>query len=228
MKVLATLFLLLLGSMSSASEVEWLYKEDVHYQENHDPSRIFLIDGRILSMTYNNISLQEMENWKKGKLLHIAYRIETGRVLLDPQSGKYIPIHWGLKEHPLDILYSEELEKVHNNANFSTLESRFADLWEQDMNRSYCDLLELYKTIAVNVNDEDRKSFKEEPQKLIDAQKEWVEFYEMQKTAINNFSVILYRAGIVGKLQLMAGSSMVAQLIRERANYLAALLGVFS
>ena len=41
MKVLATLFLLLLGSMSSASEVEWLYKEDVHYQENHDPSRIF-------------------------------------------------------------------------------------------------------------------------------------------------------------------------------------------
>ena len=58
MNVLATLLVLLLGSTSFASEVEWQYKKDVNFKSLHDPGRLYLENGTIIRMYVKGV-LQE-------------------------------------------------------------------------------------------------------------------------------------------------------------------------
>ena len=248
MKFLSALFVLLLGLMSSCSEVEslykedvhyqenhdpslssgpevgWLYKEDVQYQENHDPSRIFLIDGRILFMTCNNISWQEIENWKKGKLLHIAYRTETGSVLLDPLSGKYIPIKSGLTEHPLSVLMDKRGDRGGSTRDMVNWHIEFEELWRQDMNRSHSELLEAYSSYLEDMDRDERKSYEEGKQNLIVAQQKWIEFRDAESLAVGMYYGAWWDSGKHGSFSQVECAMENMILTSVRASDLASLL----
>ena len=67
-----------LTSTLACNGSEWLYHKAMQYQENHDPSMVWLNTGEKIEVRYSNIKWKEVDTWKKGKQLFIAYRPETG------------------------------------------------------------------------------------------------------------------------------------------------------
>jgi hypothetical protein len=54
----------------------WLYQEAFIYSENHDPSLVYLEDGRQLEVQYRpEIEWEDAEKWPKGKKLFIGYNL---------------------------------------------------------------------------------------------------------------------------------------------------------
>jgi uncharacterized protein YecT (DUF1311 family) len=131
------LVILLLGSAVEGRCADtWLYQQPVVYSENHDPSMVYLDDGRQLQVEYGpEIEWEEVNKWQKGKKLFISYNSTNGTVLVDSSTGKTLPILSGLKEHPLEVLEHQRGKKDISTMDMVDTLNAFTDLWEKEMNR---------------------------------------------------------------------------------------------
>ena len=136
--LLATALTLQAGEASR----KWLRYVPVVYQENHDPSMVFLKGGIRYAVRYGVVPLEELDDWKPGRKLAFAYRSDTGPVLLDTATGHCLPVVSGWKKHPLDEYVDLQLEKGYKGcmATIVEFEMNAADLWKQEMKRAYEDL----------------------------------------------------------------------------------------
>jgi hypothetical protein len=96
---------------AAARSTEWIHSVEVLYKENHDPSMIWLADGRELQVVYGRPSLEDVDQWKPGRTLRLAFSAATGPVLIDPETMGRLPVIGGLeRDHPLDLLLRQNLE----------------------------------------------------------------------------------------------------------------------
>ncbi len=125
-----------LGATGRCAEA-WLYQEKAIYLENHDPSMVFLEDKRVLSVKFDDLSRSFIDQWPRGKEVMIAYDSEKGTVLLDPISGKTIPVLSGLDQHPLDTMWSvRDPIGSEDTMGFIGVEHDFDELWDKEMKRA--------------------------------------------------------------------------------------------
>ena len=171
-----TAMALVLGAPVGASE--WLYKEEVVYSSQHDPSRVSLNDGHVLEITYDGITFNEMGKWKYGRKVLVAYRPETGAVLLDPSTAKYISINRSTRNHPIDLIWWKDAREARNTIEEVQARTKGRQLWDKELNRVYKLLLGDSRW---------RKFTKEEKDVLINSQRKWIQFRNAQLLSIEAF-----------------------------------------
>lgn len=170
-------------------------------------------------MSYTNISWAEIERWERGKLLHIAYRPESGVVLLDPQSGKYIPIISGLELHPIDLFLKKKLEKARTTYDYRIAHQGATNLWDIEIHRAYKDLLSSYPSCMEDLKEEEVNLFKKSENALVEAQRKWIGFRDAERAAIYKFNLLKQ-----GTLHLISADAAVMDLSRRRALALVSML----
>jgi uncharacterized protein YecT (DUF1311 family) len=193
------LFILLLPTVVLA-DVKWDWSESVEYQENHDPSMIWLTDGRKIRVEYSKIPWEAVEKWPRGKAVVLGYQPEVGVVLFDPESQKSIPILSGLQKHPIDLITEKCLEDNQSTQGMVECYDGGYGLWDKELNRSYSGLM-------ASLNDEQRKAVQE-------AQRQWLKFRDAQIIAIGAIS---NRDGTIGRI---VSAEHVMNLIKEQAQRL--------
>ena len=187
----------------------WLYQEKVVYSENHDPSMVYLDAGRQLQVEYGpEIEWEEVNKWQKGKKLSISYSLTKGTVLVDPSTGKTLPILSGLKEHPLDILEHQRGEKDISTMDMVDTLNAFTDLWEKEMNRVLNALM--------NTVDMDGK------RTIQDSQEAWKKFRDAEIKML-----IKIHSGREGTIQSIIISSRIQTITRDRAIQINSYLSPF-
>ena len=157
----------------------WDYYEPVRYLENHDPSQIYLDQDRQIEVRYNPIPWKEVESWKRGKLLYIVYKPQSGAVLLDPATMKHIPIIIGLKQHPIDSIQAQLIEKDGSTIGMAKAISQATKLWDLELNRVYQNLLKTKGDYG--------QMPKKDVETLREAQRKWVQFRDAQIKAIGAY-----------------------------------------
>ena len=117
---------------------EWIYSEPVTYKENHDPSMIWLQDGRELQVCYGKISWQEVEKWPVGRKLTLAYSERQGCVLIDGETLAQFPVirGWG-HHHPLDLLLKRNLELAVTTMDIVEAYDTSIAHWQAEIERFY-------------------------------------------------------------------------------------------
>jgi len=169
MKYRFVLFFQMFITALSTHSADWMYHKAVQYKEKHDHSRIYLEDGTKLHVGYTNIKWEEVEKWKKGKLLYIAYMPKTGVVILDPVSRKTIPIINGLKEDPIDIVARRYLNEANNTLTRIDAFRAKEKLWDSELNR-------VYKAFLADDLYGGRKFTAEQKREIVDAQRKWIQY----------------------------------------------------
>jgi uncharacterized protein YecT (DUF1311 family) len=203
------LVILLLSAVEGRCADTWLYQQPVVYSENHDPSIVYLDDGRQLEVQYGpEIEWEEVNKWTKGKKLSIAYNLEKGAILLDISTGKSIPILSGLEKHPLDILKSKRMEK-----NISTMDMvdtliAFTDLWEKEMNR-------VLNALMVSADMDGKRTIQ-------DSQEAWKKFRDAEVKML-----IKIHSGREGTIQSIVIASRIQKITRDRAIQINSYLSPF-
>ncbi len=189
-------------SLAADAKGKWLVYHPVTYQENHDPSMIWLQDKTQLEVRFGKVSFEEVDAWKPGRKLAFAYRSETGPVLLDLQTGHTLPVVSGWSKHPLDE-YLEKLDAIREStAEMVTAQTDTAALWKKEMTRAY--------------NDLKSRSKPTQTKRLETAQSRWEQFKEAEVAflrSLNNED-----AGTIGTV---VAASRVTELYRRRALELA-------
>lgn len=140
---LAIILMTLLVSMPLRAQGELNRIEEVHYVSNHDPGWIVLEAEREIRVRWavpGSLSIDEVNNWRGGKLLSIAFSSKTGPVLFDPDSGRSIPIIGGLEKHPIDLIVDKCFESELSTQGMVGCYVRGQQLWDGEINRLY-DLL---------------------------------------------------------------------------------------
>lgn len=131
------------GAARPPAPLEWIYSEPVIYQENHDPSTVWLKDGRRLHVVYVEITWEQVEQWKPGRKLDLAYSTVRGPVLIDTQTRKQLPILDGLeKTHPLDKLLDRDLAHAMDTASMVGAYEDSYRHWNAEIDRLYQQVLE--------------------------------------------------------------------------------------
>lgn len=201
MNVLVTLFVLFLSVCVHAEQ--WDYQERVQYQENHDPSVIWLQDGRKLSVNYDAISWEEVDAWPANKTITLGYRVGLGTVLFDPVSKKQIHVIAGLDKHPLDTLTEQCLEKAYSTLDMAQCYQSARINWDKELNAHYARLMSM-------LNKEDKGL-------LEDSQRAWVLFRDAQ---VKSIRAVYDRDGSVWGLVI---AEKEIELTKEQALRLNAL-----
>ena len=164
------IFILILFSVSVATNEKWDFKEDVQYLENHDPSMVWLSDGRKLEVVYGSISWEEVASWSKGKKLVLGYRIGVGITLHDPQTNKGIPVVTGMDKHPIDSLLDQCLKKDTSTKGMIDCYSSAHNNWDAELNAHY-------KKLMSTLNPKQKTLLKK-------SQRAWIKFKEAQFESI--------------------------------------------
>ncbi len=196
--------IVLTGFSALAADVQgkWLVYRPVVYQENHDPSMVWLQDKTQLEVRYGKVSFEEVDAWKPGRKLAFAYRPDIGPVLLDLQTGHTLPVVSGWSKHPLDE-YLEKLDAVGGSTEeMVTAQTNAAALWKAEMSRAY--------------NDLKRRSKPAQVRRLETAQSRWEQFKEAELAFLNSLN-----DEDVGTIGTVTAAGRVAGLYRERALALA-------
>lgn len=163
------LTLLLLPVTVYAAPPQWEFSEDVAYKDNHDPSLIFLEDGREVQVNYTDIKWEEVDKWSAGKKLVLGYAGDKGAVLYDPVLSKFIPIVNGLEKHPIDVLLDKCMEKDDSTFGMVECYGAASTRWDKELNRSYASLTK-------ELSAKGKELFKE-------SQRAWMKFREAQNAA---------------------------------------------
>lgn len=123
---------------------EWLYCEEVVYRENHDPSMIWLADGREIQVVYGTTgglsqpSFKAVETWPAGRPLCLAFGPGCGVILFDPETSGRLPVIGGLDGcHPLDQLLEQHLNSAVTTIAITDAYGDNARLWETEIERLY-------------------------------------------------------------------------------------------
>jgi uncharacterized protein YecT (DUF1311 family) len=185
------------AAADQATALSWDHREAVRYQENHDPSMIWLTDGRQLQVHYASPSWGEVEKWTKGRPLTILYTAAGGFQLVDDATGKRLRVLSGM-EHPLDKLLDRNLEKEGSTIGMSACYSQATRQWQMEMDRTLEELREALPP--------------KESQAVKAAQDAWVKFRDAERKAIN---AIHSREG-TGTISITEAASAHLGVIRDR------------
>lgn len=194
----------MLISMFTYAEVNWDYKQDVIYQENHDPSMVWLIDGRKIEVIYDQIPWEEVDRWKKGKQIVIAYKIGEGNYLVDPITGKRIPILSGIGIHPIEQIQAQCLEKNLSTKGSVDCYDAANKMWDKEMNVSYNKLMS-------QLDKAGKESLKQ-------SQRSWIKFRDAQADSI----LKIYNRD--GTMWNIVEAQKVMEITREQALRLNGLI----
>lgn len=165
---------------ASLEAADWSYKERVRYRavgstKESDSGWVFLDGGHELYVSHTGIKWAEVAGWKTGRTLWIAYKPETGAVLLDPGTGKHAFILAGSKPHPIDIIWGRKVKAAGGTAASVKCCVDTGKLWDRELNRVYKFLL---------AHRRPRSFSRQEKDQLIDAQRKWIQFRDAQCAAI--------------------------------------------
>ncbi len=199
-----------LGVGGPAGANEWLYQEEVSYVTQNDPSIIEVKGGHELIVSYVGITWKDVSGWKAGRRLVMAYKPETGSVLLDPASGKHTSILSSTKMHPIDILWRKEARTAPNTLAAAAVQVKAGGLWDKELNRVYKLLLE---------DAWPRKFTRQERDALISSQRKWIQFRDAQLAAIGR--VYGKRNGTVQRIN---SAHQAMELTRSQALRLGSFL----
>ena len=202
MKKFLTLMLLL--SSTALAQEKWDYKQDVIFLDTHDPSLVYLKDGRKIEVFYGPVKWEELSGWKAGRAISIAYNLNSGVVLFDPASGKKVPILSGLAEHPIDILLAKCLNVETTTVGMHGCYGNSIKMWDKALNQHYSQLIGVLEAQGK----EDLKQ----------AQRAWLKFRDLQITAIAS---AYSDSGTMGRL---SGGEKVMQLTKDQALRLASMV----
>ena len=198
-----TAVLILLVLLFPAQRTEpWTWSQRVEYQENHDPSMVWLRDGRKLQVEFSVIPWKIVNKWPAGKALELVYDAELGLRLVDPETKKFLPVLGGLERHPIDLALAACLEKNGTTTGMVDCYGEAEGRWDQELNRAYC-------TLLAPLDEQSKR-------KVQEAQRAWLSFRDGQLSAIS--AVYGAREGTVWRV-VAARQSM--EVVREQALRLA-------
>jgi hypothetical protein len=128
-----------------AAHDDWIFAQEVAYNENHDPSMIWLADGRELKVIYDGqLTWEVVELWTPGRKMTLAYSAAKGCVLIDVATGHQLPVIAGWHDdHPLDLLLKEDLSSADTTVDMVDAYVGSGDRWEIEIRRLYALLLEM-------------------------------------------------------------------------------------
>lgn len=118
--------------------------EDVRYVDNHDPGWIVLEADREVRVRWavpGRLAFEDVNAWPKGKALSIALTASDGPVLVDPTTGRFIPI-LTIDKHPIDTLVGQCLEREMTTVGMVDCIRVGEERWEREMNREYRGLVQ--------------------------------------------------------------------------------------
>jgi len=182
------------------AESKWDWSQDVSYQENHDPSVVWLSDGRRLKVSYAAVPWKTVAGWSKGRALLLAYRPESGVVLVDAESGGVLPVLRGLEKNPIELLTEQCVKENPSTMGAVECYGKGTERWDQELNRAYQALLGA-------LDDEGKKA-------ATKAQQEWVRFRDAQFAAIASVN---NRQGTVWRI---VSAEQRMKVVREQAERL--------
>lgn len=182
----------------------WEYTEEVQYQSLHEPHGIGLQDGRLISYEpLGSFTSWELQNWPAKKRLILAYSVDYGAALVDPETQDATSIRFVTKDHPIDRMTGQCLEKNSTTGGMVDCYAKALSMWDKELNRFYGELMN-----ALNPS---------QKQTLQAAQREWVRYRDAQKAAI----VAIYNEGTISRIeQAMA----INDLTKEQAQKLGLFL----
>lgn len=114
--------------------------------EYHDVMQIYLVDGRKLQVALGQsipsaIAWSEVDQWKRGRALRIAFSATDGPTLIDVETFSRMPIIGGLglpqANHPLDRLLTQNLEISLDTISIENSYSVNTQHWETEIDRIY-------------------------------------------------------------------------------------------
>lgn len=191
------LALILLTSSAAIAQEKWDYKQDVVFDSTHDPSMVHLKDGRKIEVFYGHVKWEEVNDWKAGRAISIAYNLNSGVVLFDAATGKKVPILSGLAEHPVDILLKKCLNVETTTAGMGGCYGDSIKMWDKELNLHYSQLL---STLDAKGKED-----------LKQAQRAWIKFRDLQITAIG---AVYSDSGTMGSI---SGGAQVMQITKDQA-----------
>ncbi|MFM1770004.1 MAG: hypothetical protein RJA22_2533 [Verrucomicrobiota bacterium] len=191
----------LVKAAEQGQRLRWDHRESVRYQENHDPSMIWLTDGRKLQVHYGKLTWKQVEQWKKGRALTLRYTVAEGLQLVDDATGGRLRVLGGMP-HPLDGLLDRNLERAESTMGMAECYSQASRQWELEMNRN---LKELRAALP-----------REESLAVQAAQEAWLKFRDQERKAIN---AINNREG-TGTITILNAGGAHLRVTRDRALHL--------
>lgn len=193
-----SILLSVLNSRGAETAPKWMISRPVAYAENHDPGMIWLRDGSKLEVRFTEIPWEVVNTWKPGKALALAYSSATGPVLVDPQTGRALPVVSGWKTHPLDEYLAGQSGRDGSTLDRVQAQSREHQLWRREMERLYGELR--------------RRLDAKQQEKLVGAQAQWERWAKLEVELIGALN-----DGESGSLGRVIAGDRVVALVRERA-----------
>ena len=190
----------LLFATAAQAQVKWDWSQSVNFQADHDPSVIWLTDGRRLKVHYGEIPWETVYHWSNGRALLLAYRPESGVVLVDLESGKTIPVLRGMDKAPIEILTEKCIRDASTTMGIFECDVKGRDRWEQEVNRAY-------EALLGTLDDAQKNAVK-------DAQLEWTKFRDAQSFA---FAAVNHHTGSIWR---GVSAEQERRLVREQAERL--------
>jgi len=132
-----------LASIAQAQTPKWEWSEKVTFGGTQDPKQIVLSDNRGIEVIYDALKYEEVDQWPVGKSLLLGYAMKTGAVIIDPDTGKFLPIISGLKQHPIDTIIRRciETEGPRTGMDIPQCYEKGYALWDAEMNVWYSRLM---------------------------------------------------------------------------------------
>jgi uncharacterized protein YecT (DUF1311 family) len=182
----------------------WEYTEEVQYQSLHEPHGIELQDGRLISYeALGSFTSWELQSWPANKRLVLAYSMDYGATVVDPETQDATSIRSITKDHPIDRMTDQCLEKNSSTGGMVGCYAKALSMWDKELNRFYGELM--------NKLDPNQK------QTLQTAQREWVRYRDAQKAAI----VAIYTEGTISRIeQAMAINDLTKQQAEKLGLFL--------
>ena len=130
----------------SVRSSEWLWSESVQFSEYHDRMQIYLEDGRKFQVALDQpdsegLKWSEVNQWKQGRPLRIAFSPASGPTLIDVESFSRLPIIGGFDSaqspHPLDRLLRQNLENSQDTISIEETYALNTQRWQTEIDRIY-------------------------------------------------------------------------------------------
>ena len=130
----------------SVRSSEWLWSESVQFSEYHDRMQIYLEDGRKFQVALDQpdsegLKWSEVNQWKQGRPLRIAFSPASGPTLIDVESFSRLPIIGGFDSaqspHPLDRLLRQNLENSRHTISIEETYALNTQRWQTEIDRIY-------------------------------------------------------------------------------------------
>ena len=156
------------------------FEEITTYVGNHDPGYVELGNGQEVTVDFDPIPWEEVDDWQVGKLVSLIYEPATQIRLKDLDSQTSVPVYFYSGDHPIDRLESACIDVAGDTISYAECYSQSRKAWDMELNSNYLMLLKML--------DDEEKS------KVRAAQRQWIKFRDAQIEAV---STIAQRPGTI-------------------------------